>query len=110
LEKIDLTKYTGKRSATIFRGAVRQGNFGAIDLKLKGVEGVLKKTGSQVPVKNLLRPITLSFSTHQKETTSIVLDLAVMDMSDHPPRSYELLIKGYELYANGKLIDKAPPG
>jgi hypothetical protein len=110
LEKIDLTQYTGKHSATIFRGAVTQGTFGAIELKLKGVEGILKKTRSKVPVKNLLRPIKLPFSTHQKEVTSIVLDLTVMDMSDHPPKGYELHIKGYELYANGKLIEKVPPG
>jgi hypothetical protein len=36
--------------------------------------------------------------------------LTVMDMSDHPPRGYELQIKGYELYNNGKLLGKVPPG
>jgi hypothetical protein len=33
-----------------------------------------------------------------------------MDMSDHPPLGYELAIRGYELYDNGKLVDKVPPG
>jgi hypothetical protein len=33
-----------------------------------------------------------------------------MDMSDHPPRGYELGLKGYELITNGKRIEKVPPG
>jgi hypothetical protein len=40
----------------------------------------------------------------------VKLSSPVLDMSDHPPRSYELAINGYELYTNGKLIDKIPPG
>lgn len=109
LEKIDLTQYTGKRSATIFRGEVTPGSFEGVDLKLKRIEGTLQKTGSKVPVKNLVGPIQVTFSIHPKEVTLIVLDLAVMDMSDHPPGSYELHIRGYELYSNGKLVDKVPP-
>jgi hypothetical protein len=31
-------------------------------------------------------------------------------MSDHPPRGYELSIKGYELFVNGRSVDKVPPG
>jgi hypothetical protein len=42
--------------------------------------------------------------------TLLVLDLVVTDFSDHPPRGYELGIKGYELFTNGKLIQKVPPG
>ncbi len=110
LEKIDLTQYTGHRSATIFRGEVMPSSFDAIHVKFKGIEGTLKKTKTKVSVKNLVGPIKLAFSIHQKEVTLIVLDLGVMDMSDHPPEGYELLIKGYEVYANGKLIDKVPPG
>lgn len=40
----------------------------------------------------------------------IVLDLMVLDMSDHPPQGYELGLNGYEVYSNGKLVDKIPPG
>jgi hypothetical protein len=39
-----------------------------------------------------------------------VLDLVVLDMSDHPAPGYQLNLAGYELYTNGKLIDKIPPG
>ena len=40
----------------------------------------------------------------------MIIDLTVLDMSDHPPRGYELAIQGYELFTNGKLIQKIPPG
>lgn len=110
LEKIDLTQYTGKRAAVIFRGAMTPGSFEGIHLKLRGAEGILKKTKNQIQVKNLIGPIQLVFSVVKKEATLIVLDLVVTDMSDHPPQGYELHIKGYEVYSNGKLVDKIPPG
>ncbi len=110
LEKIDLTQYTGTRAATIFQGKMTPGSFEGVHLKLKGIEGTLKKTKSKVPVKNLVGPIQVKFSINPKEATLIVLDLAVMEMNDHPPGGYELHIKGYELYSSGKLVDKVPPG
>ena len=110
LEKVDLTQYVGKRSVTIFRGKVSQGSFDGIHLKLKEIEGVLKKSKSNAPIKDLLGPIRLAFSVYQKGETLIILDLVVTDMSDHPPRGYELYIKGCELFADGKLVDKVPPG
>jgi len=115
LEKIDLTKYTqhariGLRNVTIFTGSVAPGDFEAIHLKLKGAEGTLKKDQSRPAIKNLVGPIGLPFTIKPKETTLIVLDLTVMDMSDHPARGYELQLVGYELYNDGKLVDKIPPG
>jgi hypothetical protein len=110
LQTIDLTKYTGKESAAIFTGMLNSGTFDALQLKVDGIEAFLKKNQSQVPVKNLLTPIKLSFAVEPKGKTVIILDLAVFDMSDHPPRAYELGIKGYELFVNGKLLDKVPPG
>ena len=109
-DKIDLTKYTGKRSAAIFRGEVAQGSFEGVHLKLKEIEGVLKKTKGKAAVKNAVTPIRLGFSIGPKGETLLILDLTVLDMSDHPGRGYELHLKGYELYGDGKLIDKVPPG
>lgn len=108
-EKVDLTKYTGTRSASVFRGEGVEGSFDAVDLKLKEIEAILKKTGRKVAVKNLLTPIQLAFSIDQKNETQIILDLVVLDMSDHLPRSYELHLRGYELYKNGKLVERIPP-
>jgi hypothetical protein len=110
LESLDLTKYVGKQSATVFKSGVNVGSFDAINLKLTSVEGILKKTQRSATIKNTLRPIQLPFSVQRQATTAIVLDLVVLDMSDHPPLSYELGIKGWELYINGKLVDKIPPG
>ncbi|MEK7335087.1 MAG: cytochrome c oxidase assembly protein, partial [Candidatus Binatota bacterium] len=56
------------------------------------------------------KELPLAFSVYQKGETLIILALVVTDMSDHPPRGYELHIKGYELFTDGKLVDKIPPG
>ena len=109
-QAIDLTKYAGNESATIFKNLIDAGAFDGIHLKLDGIEGILKKTQRPARVKNALAPIKLPFSVEPKGKTVIVLDLVVLDMSDHPPRGYELGVKGYELYMNGKLVDKVPPG
>jgi hypothetical protein len=107
---IDLTKYAGKDSVTVYNAMTNAGAFDAIQLKLSGIQGVLKKTQRQAPIKNSLTPIKLAFLVEPKGKTVIMLDLVVLDMSDHPPAGYELAIKGYEVYTNGKLVDKVPPG
>jgi hypothetical protein len=109
-ESIDLTRYVGKNSARVYRGGVDPGSFDAIHLKLKAVTGLLKKNQRQAQIKNTVGPIKVSFEVPAQGETKIVLDLVVMDMSDHPPRGYELAVKGYELYTNGKLVDRIPPG
>lgn len=109
-ESIDLTRYVGKNSARVYRGSVDTGSFDAIHLKLKAVTGLLKKSQRQPEIKNTVGAIKLPFEVRAKGETKIVLDLVVMDMSDHPPRRYELAVKGYELYTNGKLADRIPPG
>jgi hypothetical protein len=107
---IDLTKYIGKTSAKVFRSNIEAGSFEAFHLKLKGFEAVLKKGPKSVPVKNTIGPVKLSFAVLPKGETVLVIDLTVVDLSDHPPRGYELGVRGYELYTNGKLISKIPPG
>jgi Domain of unknown function (DUF4382) len=109
-ESIDLTKYVGKNSALIFHGSLNTGAFDAIHLKLKEIIGLLKKTQRSAKIKNSVGPIKLPFEIRAQGETMIVLDLVVLDMSDHPPRGYELGVRGYELYTNGKLVDKVPPG
>jgi hypothetical protein len=110
LKSIDLTRYTGNESVAVFTGAINSGDFDAVHLKLDGIEAILKNNQRSAPIKNLLTPIKLSFTVEPKGKTVVILDLIVLDMSDHPPRGYELGIKGHELYGNGKLIDKVPPG
>jgi hypothetical protein len=106
---VDLTRYVGKKTVRVFRGNMDAGVFDAFHLKLKSVDGVLKKTQKTAPVKNTIGPVKLSFTLPAKGETVLIIDLTVMDMSDHPPRGYELGLKGYELFTNGKLIQKVPP-
>jgi hypothetical protein len=110
LASVDLTKYVGNDSAKIVRTDIDAGAFDGFHLKIKSVEGLLKKNKHTAPVKNTIGPVKLSFDIAARAETLLVLDLTVIDFSDHPPRGYELSLKGYELYSNGKLIDKIPPG
>jgi len=109
LQIVDLTRYTGKESAVVYTGTIDPGAFDAIQLKLVGIDAVLKRTQRSAAVKNTLAPIKLTFSVTPKGNTVIILDLVVVDMSDHPPRAYELGIKGYQIFVNGNLTDKVPP-
>ena len=109
-DAIDLTKYVEKASARVFRASIESGSFDAFHLKLKSVAGVLKKNQNNLPVKNTIGPVKLSFNVPPQGETVLIIDLTVLDMSDHPPRGYELAIQGYELFTNGKLIQKIPPG
>ena len=107
---VDLTQYIGKKTARIFRNSIDVGSFDAFDVKLKSIDAVLKKSQRKAAVKNTLVPVQLSFQVPAKGETLLVVDLVVTDFSDHPPRGYELAIRGYELYTNGKLVGKIPPG
>jgi hypothetical protein len=107
---VDLTQYVGKKTARVFRGAIDAGAFDAFEVKLKSIDAVLKKNQKRAAMKNTLGPVQLSFQVPAKGETLLIVDLVVTDFSDHPPRGYELVIRGYELYTNGKLIGKIPPG
>jgi hypothetical protein len=107
---VDLTQYVNKKTARIFRSSVDPGSFDAFDVKLKRIDAVLKKNQKSALVKNTLGPVQLPFQVPARGETLLIVDLVVIDFSDHPPRGYELGIRGYELYMNGKLVGKVPPG
>lgn len=109
-DTIDLTQYVGKKTIRVFRGAIDAGPFDAFHLKLRNIDGMLRKNQKAAPVKNTIGPVKLSFTVPAKGETVLIIDLTVMDMSDHPPRGYELGLRGYELFTGGKLIQKVPPG
>jgi hypothetical protein len=110
IQAIDLTKYVADQSAPIFSGNINAGAFDAVRVDIAAIEAVKKKEGRPAPIKNLVGPIKLPGVIKEGGKTVIVIDLVVLDMSDHPPRGYELAIKGYQLFVNGKLHDKVPPG
>ena len=107
---VDLTRYTGTHAALIFRGEVTAGAYEGLQVKLAGGAGLLKEQESTIPIRSVVEPLQLAFTVAPQGITRIVLDLTVVDMRDHPPRGYELQVKGYAWYANGTLVTKVPPG
>ena len=107
---IDLTQYVDKKTVKIYRGPIDAGSFDAFHLKIKTIDGLLKNKQRSVPVKDKTGPVKLSFDIKPQGDTILILDLVVSDMSDHPPLGYELGIRGLELFTNGKLVEKIPPG
>jgi len=110
LDQLDLTQFVNNSGVTIFKGEIDSGNFEAVDLKIRNVQGILRQGSKEVAIDNKVKPVALSFSVNPGELTTIVIDLSLMDVSDHPPATYELQLAGYEVYNNGKLVDKVPPG
>ncbi len=107
---VDLTQVTEKRTIAIWRGELPTARFEAVHLKLKGAGGELQESAETVPVADEARPIRLPFDIRPNDVTRVVVDLVVLDMSDHPNRGYEVHVRGYELYYNDALADKVPPG
>jgi hypothetical protein len=110
LAELDLTQFVNNSGVIVFREKIDAGSFEAFDLKIRSVRGILKDGSREVAIDNKVKPVALSFSVNPGELTTIVIDLSLMDMSDHPPATYELQLAGYEVYNNGKLVDKVPPG
>lgn len=106
---LDLTQYIGKKTAGVYRGEISAGSFDGFHLKIKNIDPQLKKRGRSAPVKNTIGPVKINFQVPANGETLLVFDLVVIDFSDHPPRGYELAIRGYEIYTNGKLVEKIPP-
>jgi hypothetical protein len=109
-EAIDLTKYVGGKTARAFRGPIDARSFDAFHLKLKSIEAILKKTQRRAPVKDTVSAVQAAFDVPSGGETILIIDLVVTDFSDHPPRGYELGVRGYQVYTNGKLKAKIPPG
>jgi hypothetical protein len=107
---LDLTQYIDQKTARVFRGGVDARAFDAFHLRIGGIRGVLRNKQKPVTVKNAVGPVKLPFRVPERGETLLVLDLVVTDLSDHPPRGYELSIKGLELFTDGKLVQRIPPG
>ena len=108
-ESTDLTQYIGGKTALLFHGPIDAAHFDAFHLRINRIEGLLRKKLRPVPVKNTIGPVALSFEVRPRQQTLLIMDLVVTDFSDHPPRGYELGVRGYELYMNSQRIAKVPP-
>jgi hypothetical protein len=92
------------------RGTIDAGSFEAFHLKIKRIDGILKKDQRGASVKNVISAVKLPFEVRPGGETLLIIDLTVSDFSDHPPRGYELGLQGYEVFTNGGLTAKIPPG
>ena len=108
--RFDLTVYKKGNTVTLFKGEIESGSFEGFHLKLAKIGGMLKKGNGRVGVKNSVGPIQLSFVIEPNQPTLLIIDLEVVDMSDHVGSGYELHINGYQHFRDGKLIDRVPPG
>ena len=110
LASFDLTAYKKGNSATVFKGNIESGSFEGFHLQLGTITGMLKKGNAEAKVKNGVGPIQLSFSVEPNRLTLLIIDLEVLDLTDHSGRGYDLHMNGYEYNKDGKLIDRVPPG
>ena len=109
-QSFDLTAYKDGKTVTLFKGTIESGSFEGFHLKLGKLGGTLKTEKSPAQVKNGVGPIQLSFSVEPNSLTLLIIDLEVLDLTDHSGRGYELHMNGYEYNKDGKLIDRVPPG
>jgi len=86
LAGFDLTAYKKGNSATVFKGKIESGSFEGFHLKLGTITGMLKKGNADTAVKNGVGPIQLSFSVEPNQPTLLIIDLEVLDLSDHASR------------------------
>ena len=108
-KNVDLTQFVDKKSASIYRSYIDAAKFDAFHLKIKTIEGVLKKNKRAAAVKNTVGPVKLAFEVRPQLKTLLIIDLVVTDFSDHPPRGFELGLRGFQLSVGDKLIARVPP-
>lgn len=92
IQKLDLTQYINGRKAVLVQVPVEIGAYNAIHLTINQVSGTLID-GQLVDVKADLEPVALNFRIRDDQTTTLGLDLVVLDLSDHPTQGYTLQIR-----------------
>lgn len=98
--EVDLTRHVGGPGALLVTRDLEPGEFDAIRLTVRAVTGVLKR-GRQVPVVTQLPAAGVSISVRAGRLTVCTVDLAVLDIGDHPGGSYELVIKRVHAVTRG---------
>lgn len=100
VQKLDLTRYAGGQNELLAEATVETGTYNAVRVTLAQVSGTLAN-GQQVDVQANLDPVALNFRIRSHQTTVLGLDLAVLDLSEHPGRGYELQLREGVLLQEG---------
>lgn len=89
--QVDLTRHTAERPATILRGTLEPGAYDGIRLDFGEIRAT-RRDGGTIPVLAASGPVAARFTATSGMVTTVTLDLRVIDLSDHPPKGYELHI------------------
>ena len=92
VQKLDLTRYVNGHTAILAQVPVEIGAYNAVHLTIDQVSGTLID-GQPVEVQANFEPVALNFRIREDQTTTLGLDLVVLDLSDHPGQGYELQIR-----------------
>ena len=83
VQKLDLTQYLDGRDLVIVQATVKAGSYNAVRLIVDEATGTVLD-GQPARVKVNFETAALDFRVRAGQTTTIGLDLMVLDMSDHP--------------------------
>jgi hypothetical protein len=92
LQRLDLTQHTAANPVTIVRATLEPGAYDAIRLEVKEIRAT-GTDGRAIPVVWATGAVAARFSASPGRLNIVTLDLTVIDMSDHPPKGYELHVK-----------------
>lgn len=92
LRELDLTEYVEGPEAVIVQATVEAGAYNAVRLTVDQASGTLTD-GQQTEVEVNLDPVALDFQIRGGQTTTLVLDIVVLDVSEHSGPRYELHIR-----------------
>ncbi|HXV42117.1 MAG TPA: DUF4382 domain-containing protein [Anaerolineae bacterium] len=92
VQRLDLTQYVEGREAVIAQAAPDMGVYNAVRLQVDQVSATLTN-GQPVEVQVNFETAALDFRVQEGRTTVLVLDLVVLDLSDHPGQGYELQLR-----------------
>lgn len=90
--EVDLTRHVGGPGALLLARDLEPGEFDAIRLTIRSVAGSLKR-GKSAPVAAHLPAAGVSITVRTGRLTVCTVDLAVLDIGDHPGGGYDLVIK-----------------
>jgi len=92
VQELDLTQYVAGREMVISQIPIKAGPYNAVRLIVPQASGILTD-GQPVEVKVNFEVVALDFQIYSDQTTTLGLDLVVMDLSDHPGQGYELQLR-----------------